>query len=163
MHAFKFINAVDPAERTRVKSYVAKKANRERRLRQIEAYRRRILPAPESLRYRGDTSTLTQDAPQSERPIEQSVGRRVLLIRSKEAQTALTLADNDIGPGDDKTTRTWSDEQTSEPTTWIDTYASRVAARPRDSFWTMYSKLNSGDRNLLQWCELTVSLSITTC
>jgi hypothetical protein len=162
MRAFEFINTVGPAERAGVKPYIARKANCERRLPQIEAYRRRTLPAPESLRYRGDTSTLTQDAPQSERPIEQSVGRQVLLIRSKEAQTALTLADNDIGPDDDKTTRTWPDEQTSDPITWIDTYASRVAARPRDSFWTMYSELNSGDQNLLQWCELTVSLPITT-
>jgi hypothetical protein len=163
MPVFEFISSEDPAARTRVKSYAARKANRERRLREIKAYQLRVQSAHKPLQHRDHSSTSIPDAPQLDQPIGQQLGQRPILPRPAEPEIALTSLNHETSSKDDATIKTYSDEQITDPLTWVDTYASRVAARPRDSFWTGYSQLNVGDRNLLQWCESTLSLSIRPC
>ena len=161
MPVFKFIYSEDPAARTRVKSHVARKANHARRLRDIEAYQGRVQPAPKSLQCRHHAGTSTPDTLHLDKPVGHQLDPGLLLPRSAELETNPTLSSSEIGPNDNATIRTRSDEQLTDPLTLLNTYASRVASRPRDFFWTMYSQLNTGDRNLLQWCESNLPLSST--
>ena len=161
MPVFKFIYSEDPAARTRAKSYVARKANRARRLRQIEAYQGRMQPVPKSPQYRHHTSTSTPEILNLDKRIGRQLDPSLLLPQSVEPETNLNSFSSEIGPDDNATTKTRSVEQITDPLTPVNTYASKVASRPRDLFWTMYSQLSPGKRNLLQWCESDLSSSST--
>lgn len=156
MPIFEFVDSEDPTARTKAKSHVARKAHRERRLREIEAYQRSVQAAPRSLQPPGQASTSTPDAPQLEQPVVQLVMQGVLLPQHKKSETTQATPKDESGLSSEITTIESSSEEITNPSTWIDTYASRVAARPQDSFWRTYSQLSTGDRNLLQWCKSTL-------
>jgi cellulase/cellobiase CelA1 len=158
MRVFEFVNPEDPAARTRAKSHVARKAHREKRLREIEAFQNRARPTPTSVQRSGHASTSLPDAPQLELPIGQKLGQALLLPRYAEPQTSSTSSESEASSDDDTTPTEYSTQHIADHSTWLDTYASRVGARPHDSFWTVYSQLNIGDRNLLQWCKSALAL-----
>ena len=154
MPVFEFVDQEDPTARTRAKSHVARNAHRDRRLREIEAYHSRVRPAPKAVQYADRTSTSTPDTPQVDQPIKQQSKQELPPPQYKNPETTLTPPDSEADSGEDVETIGSSGEPTG-----LDTYASRVAARPQDSFWTVYSQLNTGDRNLLQWCKSALSLA----
>jgi hypothetical protein len=148
MPVFEFVDSDDPTARRRAKSHLARQAHRERRLREIEAYqsqRQALLTPPHDPERDGYSPP---DAQKLEEPIEQRPVQVVLQPPHTDQEVGILSPDSE----DD------SDEhgprmESSSKQTWLDTFASRVAARPNDAFWSVYSQLNSGDRNLLQWCE----------
>jgi hypothetical protein len=151
MPVFEFVNPDDPAARRKAKSHVARKAHREKRLREIETYQSRVIPVLKSLPSPNHASTSPPDAPQLSLPIGHQRVQERALPRYAKPQTASTSPESATSSDGDTAATEYSDEQM--PSTWVDTYASRVGARPQDSFWTLYSQLSSGDRNLLQWCK----------
>jgi hypothetical protein len=148
MPVFEFVDSDDPTARRRAKSHLARQAHRERRLREIEIYqsqRQALATPPHDPEHDGGPPP---NAPKLERPVEQ---RPVLAILQPPH------TDQEIGilspKSDDDTDDHGPKTESSDQQIWLDTFASRVAARPNDTFWSVYSQLSSGDRNLLQWCE----------
>ena len=148
MPVFEFVGSDDPAARKRAKSHLARQAHRERRLREIEVYqsqRLALATPPHDPEHDGGSPP---DAPKLEKPIEQ----RLVLAVLQPPHT-----DQDVGilspESEDDSDEHGPKMESSGKQTWLDTFASRVAARPNDTFWSVYSRLSSGDRNLLQWCE----------
>ena len=148
MPVFEFVGSDDPTARRRAKSHLARQAHRERRLREIEIYQSQkhvLATPPQDAAHDGDPSP---DAPKLKRPIEQ---RPVLAILQpprpdQEIRILSPESDNDTNEHDPR-------KESSGKRTRLDTFASRMAARPNDTFWSVYLQLSSGDRNLLQWCE----------
>lgn len=151
MPVFEFVDPDDPAARSKAKSHVARKAHREKRLREIESYRSRVDPAPKSARNPSDTSSSTLDVPIRRQLVDE-------LSRPRDAERQTASPSSESGPSSDGDTAATecSDEPSADRATWVDTYAARVTARPHNSFWTAYSRLDAGDRNLLEWCKCTV-------
>jgi hypothetical protein len=163
MPVFEFVNPDDPTARSKAKSHVARKAHREKRLREIESYRSRVDPVPKSIQGPSHASSSTSNVPPLEQPIRQQPDEELTLPRNAEPQTASPSSESGPSSDGDTAATEYSDEQSADPSTWVDTYASRVTARPQDSFWTAYSRLDAGDRNLLEWCKSTMlTLSIST-
>jgi hypothetical protein len=170
MPVFEFVNPEDPGARTRAKSHVARKAHREKRLREIEVFRNRARPTPESVQGSSHAGTSLPDAPQLDQPIRQKLGEGQLLPRYEEPQSSSASSESEASSSDDDTTLTdYSNQHVVDHSKWLDMYASRVGARPHDYIWDLYSRLNIGDRNLLQWCKSalallhSLSLWITRC
>ena len=147
MPVFEFVDADDPTARTRAKSHVARKAHRERRLREIEAYQTHTPPAPSAQEFPSRAAVSTPITPYLGKPSKQlPVQKKVPRPPPITTQPAvLTPPETELESDDDVPSVGDSDG--------LDTYALRVAARPQDAFWTVYSQLDSGDRNLLQWCK----------
>lgn len=176
MPVFEFVDADDPTARTRAKSHVARNAHRERRLREIEQYQGGAPPAPSVVvqypirtststsdaprapgvvvvRHPSRTSTTTPDAPQR---LDQPVRRQP----TQELQELLQPAPTEqpiVSTRDDTETESDEDVPTIGDLGELDTYASRITARPQHAFWTAFSRLNAGDQNLLQWCKSALS------
>jgi hypothetical protein len=148
MPVFEFVGSDDPTARRRAKSHLARQAHRERRLREIEIYQsqKHALPTPPGdPQHDGDPRP---NAPKLKRPIEQRPVLAILQPPRPDQETDILLP-----KGDDDTDEHDSQMESSGKRTWLDTFASRMAARPNDTFWSVYLQLSSGDRNLLQWCE----------
>lgn len=151
MPVFEFVNPDDPTARSKAKSHVARKAHREKRLREIESYRSRVDPAPKPAPNPSDASSSTPDVPIRRQLVDE-------LPRPRDAEPQTASPSSESGPSSDGDTAAteFSDEPSADRLISVYTYAARLTARPRDSFWTAYSRLDAGDRNLLQWCKCTV-------
>jgi hypothetical protein len=154
MPVFEFVGSDDPTARRRAKSHLARQAHRERRLREIEVYQSQkhaLATPPHDPEHDGDSPP---DAPKLERPIEQ---RPVLAILQRpphpDQEIGILSPESENDTSENDTSEHGPQIESSGERTWLDTFASRVAARPNDTFWSVYSQLSSGDRNLLQWCE----------
>lgn len=158
MPVFKFISPDDPTALSKAKSHVAKCTHRQKRLDNVKSHRSRVDSAPKSIRSTGHASSSTSQIPPLEQPIRQQPGEQLTLPRDAEPQTASPSPSPKSGLSSDGDTaqKEYSDKQNADPSTSVNTYASRVTARPQDSFWTAYSRLDTGDRNLLEWCKSTI-------
>jgi hypothetical protein len=163
MPVFKFVDPDDPTALSKAKSHVARNAHRKKRLHEIESYRSCVDPAPKSIQSTGHASSSTSDVLPLEQLIRQQPNEELTLPRDAEPQTASPSSESRPSSDGDTAATKYSDEQSVDPSTWVDTYASRVTARPQDSFWTAYSQLDAGDRNLLEWCKFSpANITIST-
>jgi hypothetical protein len=145
MPVFEFVGSDDPTARRRAKSHLARQAHRERRLREIEVYQSRKLALATPPRDPERDGDSPPDAPKLEKPIKQ-----------RPVPTVFQPPHTNQGPGILSPESENDADEHGGKQTWLDTFASRVAARPNDTFWSVYSQLSTGDRNLLQWCESMV-------
>jgi hypothetical protein len=148
MPVFEFVDSDDPTARRRAKSYLARQAHRERRLREIEVYQRQrqsLATPPHDPEHDGDSPSDTPN-------LEKSIGKLPALTLLQPPRTdpgiGILSPESDKDPDEHGSKMEPSGKQTH-----LDTFASRMAARPNDTFWSVYSQLSSGIRNLLQWCE----------
>lgn len=155
MPVFEFVDPDDPTARTKAKSHVARKAHQEKRLREIRSYQSRVKPVTKVVQSSSHASTSTLDTLRPKQPRREQLDEDLILPQLAEPQTTPTSVESTTTSEGDTTTTEYSDEQSEDPSTWVDTYASRVGARPLDSFRTVYLQLDAGDRNLLQWCKST--------
>jgi hypothetical protein len=156
MPIFEFVNPDDPAARSKAKSHVARKAHREKRLREIESYRSRVDQAPRSVQSPGHALSAVSAGALMKLPTRPQLDDERTRLRDGGVQTASPSSESAPGSDGDTAITEYSDEQpSSDPPTWLDTYASRIAARPHHSFWMAYSQLDAGDRSLLEWCQLS--------
>jgi hypothetical protein len=144
MPVVEFFDYDDPTSRTRARSYVAKKAVRDKRLRQIDAYQRGLREAPKAQQCADSTATRAPDTPDT-----LNLKQALPPPHRIKPESTRKPPDSEADPDQDVPAIERPGEQDV-----LDTYASRVAARPHGSFWTVYSQLSAGDRNLLQWCKL---------
>ena len=154
MPIFEFVDSDDPTARRRAKSHLARQAHRERRLREIEIYQSQkhaLATPPHDPEHDGDSPP---DAPKLERLIEQRPVLAILQPPRPDQEIGILSPESDNDNDNDNDTGEHDPQmESSGKRTWLDTFASRMAARPNDTFWSAYSQLSSGDRNLLQWCE----------
>ena len=152
MPVFEFVDADDPTARTRAKSHVARKAHRERRLREIEQYQNGPPPASSVVvRYRSRASTTSPDALQLDQPVKRQPTQELL----QPAQTEQPM----VSTRHDTETESEEDVPIIGDFAGLNTYASRITARPRNAFWTTFSHLDAGDQKLLHWCKSALSLA----
>lgn len=129
MPAFQFVDSDDPNARSKAKSHITGRAHRRKRLLETESYQSRAGPSLKS-----GLSSSTSEVLPLEPPIQEQLGQEPTLLRDAEILTALPSSESRLSSDGDTAVTKYSDEQSADLPTSVNTYISRVTSRPQNSF-----------------------------